>query len=75
MNSLLQTFFFFRIDAELCSKYIGKTNNPNYLSMLNFRSSLPAFSKMTDIIEAVRDHQVVIISGETGCGKSTQVSL
>ncbi|XP_066909694.1 putative ATP-dependent RNA helicase DHX57 isoform X2 [Halyomorpha halys] len=62
-----------RIDAELCSKYIEKTNNPKYLSMLTFRRSLPAFNKMTEIIEAVRNNQVVIISGETGCGKSTQV--
>lgn len=62
-----------RIDAELCSKFMEKTKNPKYLSMLSFRRSLPAFNKMTEIIEAVRNNQVVIISGETGCGKSTQV--
>lgn len=26
-----------------------------------------------EIIEAVRNHRVVIIAGDTGCGKSTQI--
>jgi HrpA-like RNA helicase len=28
---------------------------------------------MKVILEAVEQHQVVVISGDTGCGKSTQV--
>ncbi len=34
---------------------------------------LPIFDKRTHIIKAIRAHQVVIISGETGSGKSTQI--
>jgi HrpA-like RNA helicase len=30
---------------------------------------------MEVILEAVEQHQVVVICGETGCGKSTQVRL
>ncbi|ELP90686.1 ATP-dependent RNA helicase, putative [Entamoeba invadens IP1] len=37
------------------------------------RESLPAFEHREEIIQSVRQNQVVIISGDTGCGKSTQV--
>lgn len=36
------------------------------------RQSLPAWALKDAIIKAVADHQVTIISGETGSGKSTQ---
>ena len=28
-----------------------------------------------EILKAIEEHQVVVISGETGCGKTTQVSI
>jgi len=31
------------------------------------------FGLRDEIIEAVRHHRVVIIAGDTGCGKSTQI--
>jgi ATP-dependent helicase HrpA len=34
---------------------------------------LPITAKRTEIVAAVRRHRVVIVSGETGCGKSTQI--
>ena len=34
---------------------------------------LPAYEYKQEIKEAVRDHQVTIVMGETGCGKSTQI--
>ncbi|XP_069842930.1 probable ATP-dependent RNA helicase DHX34 isoform X1 [Dendropsophus ebraccatus] len=37
------------------------------------RSSLPIFQYREKIIQVVRDHQVVVVAGDTGCGKSTQV--
>ena len=45
----------------------------DYASMQRQRSSLPAFKYSETILKAIRDHQVVIIKGETGCGKTTQV--
>nr|XP_043627673.1 DExH-box ATP-dependent RNA helicase DExH5, mitochondrial-like isoform X2 [Erigeron canadensis] len=41
--------------------------------MLQFRKSLPAYKEKEAIVNAILKHQVVIISGETGCGKTTQV--
>ena len=41
-------------------------------AMLRARESLPAWNSQDAIIRAVNTHQVTIISGETGSGKSTQ---
>lgn len=37
------------------------------------RESLPIWQYRDRIVEAIRDNQVVIVAGDTGCGKSTQV--
>jgi len=36
---------------------------------------LPAWNCKEIILDTVEQHQVVVICGETGCGKSTQVRL
>eukprot|EP00928_Gymnodinium_smaydae_P015059 TRINITY_DN15520_c0_g3_i3.p1 TRINITY_DN15520_c0_g3~~TRINITY_DN15520_c0_g3_i3.p1 ORF type:complete len:1251 (+),score=251.33 TRINITY_DN15520_c0_g3_i3:484-3753(+) len=38
------------------------------------RESLPVWDFRQEIVDAVRAHQVVIVEGETGCGKTTQVA-
>jgi len=40
---------------------------------LVYPSELPIMAKRAEIVRAVQKHQVVIITGETGCGKSTQI--
>jgi len=40
---------------------------------ISFPEELPITSKAKEIIQAIKRNQVVIISGETGCGKSTQI--
>ena len=37
------------------------------------RAALPIAQHRGPILEAVAAHQVVLIAGETGCGKTTQV--
>ncbi len=44
-----------------------------YQKMLEFRKKLPAFQMREELVRLIRDNQVVVISGETGCGKTTQV--
>lgn len=46
-----------------------KTN----FDVLNFRKSLPIFSIREDVLNALNANQVVIIGGETGTGKTTQI--
>ncbi|MGW8529644.1 ATP-dependent RNA helicase HrpA [Nocardiopsis sp. NPDC055824] len=40
---------------------------------LTYPESLPVSARRDDIAEAIRDHQVVIVAGETGSGKTTQL--
>jgi ATP-dependent helicase HrpA len=37
--------------------------------------SLPLYQKRREVVEAIRSNQVVIVAGETGCGKTTQLPL
>jgi ATP-dependent helicase HrpA len=45
----------------------------NPLPAVTFPEELPVSGKRADIAKAIRDHQVVIVSGETGSGKTTQL--
>ncbi|WP_445515605.1 ATP-dependent RNA helicase HrpA [Streptomyces sp. NEAU-174] len=40
---------------------------------ITYPEELPVSQKKDAILEAVRDHQVVIVAGETGSGKTTQI--
>lgn len=42
-------------------------------AMAKDRASLPIYPYREDLIQAVEDHQVVVIVGETGSGKTTQI--
>ena len=40
---------------------------------ITYPEALPITSKKDDIVEAIRRHRVVVITGETGSGKTTQI--
>ena len=42
-------------------------------TMLETRKGLPAWNEQENILKALDNHQVLVVSGMTGCGKSTQV--
>lgn len=42
-------------------------------AMLSFREKLPAFKMKAEFLKAVAENQVLVVSGETGCGKTTQL--
>ncbi|MDQ0787882.1 ATP-dependent RNA helicase HrpA [Streptomyces sp. B3I8] len=41
--------------------------------VVTYPAQLPVSQKKDEIAEAIRDHQVVIVAGETGSGKTTQI--
>ena len=42
--------------------------------MLESRQKLPAYQKKDEILELIKEHQIILIEGNTGCGKTTQVA-
>ncbi|CAG2181894.1 unnamed protein product, partial [Oppiella nova] len=38
-----------------------------------FRKSLPVWLKRTDVMDAIASNRIVVVSGGTGCGKTTQI--
>ena len=51
-------------------------DNPRPVSLplaIEFPESLPVSARRDEIARAIRNHQVVIVSGETGSGKTTQL--
>ncbi len=40
---------------------------------LNYPPDLPITARRDELLQVIRDHQVVIVAGETGSGKSTQI--
>ncbi|KAM4021231.1 pre-mRNA-splicing factor ATP-dependent RNA helicase DHX16 isoform 1-T3 [Anomaloglossus baeobatrachus] len=43
------------------------------LSIQEVRRSLPVFPYRSDLLQAISEHQILIIEGETGSGKTTQI--
>lgn len=57
-------------DEEKKESILDKTNKtPLQLQ----RESLPIFPHRTRLLETIRDHQIIILVGETGSGKTTQI--
>ena len=50
-----------------------KQSSPNFTKMMSQRIKLPAYRHYDTVVEKVAQNAVTIISGETGCGKSTQI--
>jgi ATP-dependent RNA helicase DHX57 len=61
-----------RISKEMLSASRQREAVPSNKRLLESRRTLPAWSVRAQILTAVEDNLVTIISGETGSGKSTQ---
>lgn len=62
-----------RLDDDLHDEFIAKAMSEDYVKMLEFRQKLPAHKHKEEIVNLIDHHQVVLIEGNTGCGKTTQV--
>lgn len=60
-------------DQELINDFRAKMANTTFQEMLVQRNSLPIANYRQEIIETLNRSQILVLSGETGCGKSTQV--
>nr|XP_054764413.1 ATP-dependent DNA/RNA helicase DHX36-like [Lytechinus pictus] len=62
-----------KLDQQLQEDMIKKEKSEQYRKMQTFRQKLPSFKMKDELLSLIRSNQVVVISGETGCGKTTQV--
>ncbi|XP_022862842.1 DExH-box ATP-dependent RNA helicase DExH5, mitochondrial-like isoform X2 [Olea europaea var. sylvestris] len=65
--------FIWRRSQQIQREQLIWQQSPEGRKMMEFRRSLPAYKEKDAILSAILQNQVVIISGETGCGKTTQI--
>lgn len=64
---------------ELLDKYLQEelqnkiSDNPRYDELFKTRQKLPCYDIKDQILDAIWNNQVTLISGATGCGKTTQI--
>ncbi|MFD5798900.1 ATP-dependent RNA helicase HrpA, partial [Streptomyces diastatochromogenes] len=61
------------IEAEVAKAEARMDERRSRVPAVTYPEQLPVSQKKDLIAEAIRDHQVVIVAGETGSGKTTQI--
>ncbi|KAG7452226.1 P-loop containing nucleoside triphosphate hydrolase protein [Guyanagaster necrorhizus] len=64
-----------RTAQKIKEEYEGlrKTKKAQYEDIMAIRQKLPAFASKHDFLKELEDNRVVLVVGETGCGKTTQL--
>uniref|UniRef100_A0A4X2LKK4 ATP-dependent DNA/RNA helicase DHX36 n=2 Tax=Vombatus ursinus TaxID=29139 RepID=A0A4X2LKK4_VOMUR len=62
------------LDQQLKEDLRRKKCDPRYIEMQYFREKLPSYGMQKELVNVINNNQVTVISGETGCGKTTQVT-
>ncbi|MFJ4580757.1 ATP-dependent RNA helicase HrpA [Streptomyces echinatus] len=61
------------IETEIARAEDRMAARRSRMPAVTYPEQLPVSQKKDEIAEAIRDHQVVIVAGETGSGKTTQI--
>ncbi|WP_330305659.1 MULTISPECIES: ATP-dependent RNA helicase HrpA [unclassified Streptomyces] len=61
------------IEAEVAKVEVRMAERRTRVPAVTYPEQLPVSQKKDVIADAIRDHQVVIVAGETGSGKTTQI--
>lgn len=64
---------FARFEADFVRSFERREGRAASVPQIEFDSDLPILAKRNEIEAAIREHPVVIVCGETGSGKSTQL--
>ncbi|XP_018809874.1 DExH-box ATP-dependent RNA helicase DExH1 isoform X2 [Juglans regia] len=62
-----------KLSLELKQRQENMKASNSLRAMQSFREKLPAFKVKSEFLKAVAENQVLVVSGETGCGKTTQL--
>uniref|UniRef100_A0A8C2Y6P7 Putative ATP-dependent RNA helicase DHX57 n=1 Tax=Coturnix japonica TaxID=93934 RepID=A0A8C2Y6P7_COTJA len=60
-------------NVKICMQFRLKKSSRHFQSMLYERQKLPAWQERETILDLLTRHQVLVVSGMTGCGKTTQI--
>ncbi|KAL6050769.1 hypothetical protein STEG23_015307, partial [Scotinomys teguina] len=60
-------------NTKICRQFRMKQTSRQFYTILQERQLLPAWEERETILKMLSKHQVVVISGMTGCGKTTQI--
>ena len=62
-----------RLDTRVITSIRKRDARCGHLPEVTYPASLPITEKKDEIVTAIRDNQVIVITGETGSGKTTQI--
>jgi ATP-dependent helicase HrpA len=62
-----------RVERRLAAAAAKKQKRKSSIPRVSYPGALPIAARRDDIIDAIRKNPVVIITGETGSGKTTQI--
>lgn len=60
-------------DNKFINELKNKVNSSKFNKYLEVRQNLPCYEKLSEILETIWNNQITLVSGETGCGKTTQI--
>jgi HrpA-like RNA helicase len=63
------------ISRKLFDEAQAKQKEDGYIKLKKVREKLPIFATREKFLDTLAKNQVVVLTGETGSGKTTQVSL
>ena len=59
--------------SSLINRWNGKPYTQRYYDILDKRKNLPVWHQKEEFLQVLKKNQVIILVGETGSGKTTQV--
>ncbi|KAL8170369.1 hypothetical protein V2J09_022173 [Rumex salicifolius] len=59
--------------SSMVNKWNGKAYSQRYYEILEKRKSLPVWQQKEEFFQVLKDNQIIILVGETGSGKTTQI--
>ncbi|KAI0713143.1 P-loop containing nucleoside triphosphate hydrolase protein [Cerioporus squamosus] len=62
-----------RTDSAVKDEFEQLTRRSEYMKMLQTRTKLPAFASRDQFLNMLKSNRCVVVVGETGCGKTTQL--
>ncbi|KII93616.1 hypothetical protein PLICRDRAFT_131582 [Plicaturopsis crispa FD-325 SS-3] len=62
-----------RSDGQIKAEFEALCQSDKYKKVYDARKKLPAFSAQDQFLEKLESSRVVVVVGETGCGKTTQL--